>query len=78
VDRPVTYQIKVRGRLDKKWSDWFNGLAITYQAGRDGYPVTILTGAVVDQAALYGMLSKIRDLNLNLISVERVPGTRRR
>jgi len=78
VDRLFTYQIKVQGRLDRKWSDWFNGLAITYQTGRDGDPVTMLTGAVVDQAALYGMLSKIRDLNLHLISVERLLCTRRR
>lgn len=78
MDELFTYQIKVQGRLDRKWSDWFNGLAITYQTGRDGDPVTMLTGAIVDQAALYGMLSKIRDLNLHLISVERVPGTRRR
>ena len=73
MDRPVTYQIKVKGRLDGKWSDWFDGMALTYQTGGDGCAVTLLTGAVVDQAALYGMLSKIRDLNLHLISVARVP-----
>jgi hypothetical protein len=72
MDRLVTYQIKVQGRLGGKWSDWFDGMALTYQTGCDGCAVTLLTGAVVDQAALYGMLSKIRDLNLSLISVERV------
>lgn len=74
MDRPVTYQIKVQGRLDREWSDWFCGMAITYQPGCDGQPITMLTGAVVDQAALHGMLSKIRGLNLHLISVARVPG----
>jgi hypothetical protein len=72
LDRPLTYRIKVQGRLDRKWSDWFNGMAITYQAGGDSHLITVLTGVVVDQAALYGMLSKIRDLNLSLVSVEQV------
>jgi hypothetical protein len=62
-DRPV-YQIKVQGVLDERWSDWFDGMAITPEGG-----VTTMTGPVVDQAALHGILSKIRDLNLRLISV---------
>jgi hypothetical protein len=74
MDRAVTYQITVQGRLDRQWSDWFCGMAITHQTGCDGHPITVLTGAVVDQAALHGMLSKIRGLNLSLISVARVPG----
>ena len=59
----------MRGRLDTRWSDWFGGMAITYKIGRDGLPVTSLTGPVVDQAALHGILWKLRDLNLQLISV---------
>jgi hypothetical protein len=73
LDRPVTYQITVKSRPDRQWSDWFCGTAITYQTKCDGQPITMLTGAIVDQAALYGMPSKIRGLNLRLISVARVP-----
>jgi len=71
MDKDLTevYQIKVRGRLDARWSDWFGGMAIAYEMGSDGLPVTTLTGSVVDQAALYGILWKLRDLNLKLISV---------
>jgi len=72
----ATYQIKVQGRLDEKWSDWFNGMDIALETATDGSPITILTGVVADQPRLRGMLSKIWDLNLTLISVIRVePGT---
>lgn len=57
------------GRLDAYWSAWTGGLAIAHEIVGDGLPVTTLTGAVVDQAALYGVLGKLRDLNLGLISV---------
>ncbi len=60
----VVYQIKVQGRLDKSWSGWFSGMAITVEGD-----TTTLTGAVVDQAALRGILSRLWDLNLALISV---------
>ena len=63
-------QIKVRGKLGTRWSDWFSDMTISYEIGGDGLLVTTLTGAVVDQAALYGILWKLRDLNLTLISVE--------
>jgi hypothetical protein len=63
LDQPARYRIKVRGRLDERWSDWFNGMTIASERG-----ITTLTGAV-DQAALHGILSKIRNLNLTLISV---------
>ena len=59
------YQIKVKGRLDSSWSEWFQGWTITPE--EDG--TTVLTGQVVDQAALHGMLIKIRNLNLPLLSV---------
>jgi hypothetical protein len=61
------YQIKVKGVLDEKWSDWFNGLAITVESG-----ITTLSGAIADQPRLHGLLSKIRDLNLTLLSVTRI------
>jgi hypothetical protein len=67
LDRPARYRIKVRGRLDERWSDWFNGMTITSERG-----ITTLTGAVVDQSALHGILAKIRNLNLTLISVTRI------
>ena len=68
-DLTEVYQIKVRGRLGAQWSDWFGGMAITCETGSDGLPVTTMTGAVADQAALHGLLWKLRDLNLKLISV---------
>jgi hypothetical protein len=69
-DKRGTYQIRVKGNLDQKWSDWFDGFTITPQA--DG--ATLLTGPVVDQAALHGLLGKIRDLGLPLLSVKRMEG----
>lgn len=65
------YQIKVEGHLNPTWSEWFEDLTLT--SDPDGS--TALTGAVVDQAALHGLLIKIRDLGLTIISVERM-GTR--
>jgi hypothetical protein len=62
------YQIRVKGHLDKRWSDWFDGFTITYPSDEE----TLLRGRVVDQAALHGMLAKIRDLGLSLLSVERI------
>lgn len=72
LDRPVTYQIKLQGRLDPSWSDWFSGLTITISAERDQLPTTTLTGPVADQPALRGLLVRIWDLNLILISVNRI------
>ncbi len=62
------YQIKIKGHLDLRWSDWFDGLVISHLPGG----VTLLTGPVVDQAALFGLLLKIRDLNLTLLSLKRL------
>lgn len=61
----TVYQIRIKGYLGCEWSDWFDGLTITPQASGE----TLLTGPVVDQAALYGLLKKARDLGLTLISV---------
>ena len=66
------YQIKLQGRLDAGWSDWFEGMSLAVENGADGSSITTLTGAVVDQAALHGLLSQISDLNLVLISVTQV------
>jgi hypothetical protein len=65
---PDVYEIRVRGTLDKRWSEWFNDLVVTSeQAGHT--PVTIVTGHVADQSALRGILTAIWDLNLAIISV---------
>ena len=67
----LVYQIRLKGHLGSQWSDWFDGLTITLEEDGD----TLLTGPVVDQAALYGLLKKIRDLGLPLLSVNPVePG----
>lgn len=68
-DNLTTYQIKVQGRLDESWSDWLEGMAMTFEKDSDGSDLTILTGEVVDQAALHGVLNRIRDLNIPLLSV---------
>jgi hypothetical protein len=66
--QPVVYQIGIEGHLDSQWTDWFAGLTITLKEGGE----TLLTGPVVDQAALYGLLKKVRDLGMPLVSVNRV------
>jgi len=71
-EQPATYQIKVRGRLDERWSDWFNGMTLTFESASNSSPITTLTGAVADQAKLRGILSKIWDLNMTVISVTQV------
>jgi hypothetical protein len=65
---PRLYEIRLKGHLDARWTDWFEGLSFTYES--DG--TTILSGPVVDQAALYGLLRKVRDLGLPLIAVNQV------
>jgi hypothetical protein len=64
-DQPMVYQIRIKGHLVPQWTDWFEGLTITRE--EEGH--TLLTGPVVDQAALYGLLKKVRDLGMPLISV---------
>jgi hypothetical protein len=66
------YQISVQGRLDASWSAWFDGLTMTCEAERGGQPITILTGPIADQSALRGTLNRIWDLNLIVVSVERL------
>ena len=67
-DEQSIYQIRVKGNLDRKWSGWFDGFTVTPQAD----DATLLTGPVADQSALHGLLAKIRDLGLPLLSVKRI------
>lgn len=65
MNQATYYQIRLKGHLGCQWTDWFEGMAITL--GEDGE--TLLTGPVVDQAALHGLLKKVRDLGMPLLSV---------
>jgi hypothetical protein len=62
---PQLYEIRLKGHLDDRWAEWFEGLTITLEEDGD----TLLTGPVIDQAALHGLLKKVRDLGLPLVSV---------
>ena len=64
----ATYEIRVEGHLDDHWSEWLGGMSLT----RTDRSETILTGALPDQAALYGVLMKMRDLALTLVSIRRI------
>lgn len=70
--RPATYQIQVEGRLDERWSDWFEGMTIIVEREGDGPPITTLTGTVADQAALQGMLRALYTMGLAVRSVTRI------
>ena len=69
LDQPATYQIKVQGRLDERWSDWFGGMTIAVERAAEGPPITMLTGTVADQAALQGILRALYTLGLPVCSV---------
>ena len=70
-NEPSAYQIRLKGHLGNEWADWFGGLSITLEDNGD----TLLTGLAIDQAALHGLLKKVRDLGMPLISVSPVePG----
>jgi hypothetical protein len=66
--QPMVFQIRIKGHLGLQWTEWFEGLVITQKADGD----TLLTGPVVDQAALHGLLKKVRDLGMPLTSVTQV------
>ena len=63
--QPMVYQIRIKGHLSREWTDWFEGLTITLEDNGE----TLITGLVVDQAALHGLLKKVRDLGMPLVSV---------
>ena len=67
-DQPRVYQIRIKGHLSLQWADWFEGLTITLQEDGD----TLLTGKVIDQAALHGWLKRVRDLGMPLLSISSV------
>ncbi|MBM3128623.1 MAG: hypothetical protein FJ009_08385 [Chloroflexi bacterium] len=67
-DQSQVYQIRIAGHLGAQWTDWFDGMTITLEDNGD----TLLTGKVVDQAALYGLLKKVRDLGMSLVAVSPV------
>ncbi len=70
-DLPMIYQIRLKGHLGCEWTEWFEGLTVSLEANGE----TLLTGPVADQAALYGLLRKVRDLGMPLLSVNRIePG----
>jgi hypothetical protein len=70
-NQPLVYQIRIKGHLGRKWKDWFEGMSITLEDNGD----TLITGSVIDQATLHGLVKKVRDLGLPLVSVNRVdPG----
>ena len=64
-NQPPSYEIRLKGHLDERWAEWFDGLTITLEDNGD----TLLSGTVADQAALHGILKKVRDLGLTLLSV---------
>jgi hypothetical protein len=64
-NKPMVYQIRIKGHVRREWTGWFDGLSITLEDNGD----TLLTGPVLDQAALYGLLRKVRDVGMPLLSV---------
>ena len=67
-NQSMVYQIRIRGHLSARWTVWFEGVTITLEEGGD----TLLTSEIVDQAALYGLLKKVRDLGMPLLSVNSI------
>ena len=73
--QPAIYQIIIQGELDESWTDWLNGFVITIERDADGVPISNITGIITDQSALRGILTRIWDMNLTLISVSRTPAS---
>ena len=68
----MVYEIKIRGKLDESWSDWLGNVELTSNVGEDGAPITTLVCQAPDPPTLFGILDRIRDLNLPLISVQEI------
>ena len=68
MSQPPVYEIRLKGQIDQRWAAWFDDLAVTNTEDDE----TVLVGPVVDQTALHGLLAKVRDLNLPLVSVRRI------
>ena len=72
--RPIHYSIRIKERIDPSWSGWFEGFMVTQMENGE----TIISGPIADQSALHGLIAKVRDLNLTLISVTRDEGSKTR
>jgi hypothetical protein len=72
LDAPARYRIEVQGRLDESWSSSFDNMTIAVENDGNGISITTLSGIVADQVALHGLLARIRDLGLPLLSVQRI------
>jgi hypothetical protein len=70
--RPRHYQITVEGKIDPSWSDWFNGMILVSRMEAEDMYITTLTGTVIDQVALRGLLNRLWDLNLVLCSIQQI------
>jgi hypothetical protein len=68
----TSYQIKIKEQLDESWTEWFGDFELTYRTDEQGKTNTILTGMIIDQAALNGLLTKIWNLSLTVLSVQRI------
>ncbi len=71
-DEGGQYEIRIHGHLDDRWTGWFEGLTLTLEQNGD----TLISGQVIDQAALFGLLRKVRDTGMRLVSVNRITATR--
>jgi hypothetical protein len=69
----MLYQIQLRGHLDARWEAMFAGFSINHQVTPAGQPITVITGQVADQSALYGLISRLRNLGVELISIQPQP-----
>jgi hypothetical protein len=74
LDQAAIYQIKVPGRFDESWSEAFEGMVVTAERDSSGQTITTLTGPVADQAALHGLLRRLYNLGLPLLSLNRIEG----
>ena len=72
LDQSGTYRIRVQGRLGEKWTGYFDGMVISYEIDSDGHPVTTLTGELLDQGAVQGVLQKLYNLGFPLLTAEKV------